>query len=164
MTLSKARCSGGDGTGDPENICGDVLPPDPNDPCGDGTQPLPDDGTADRRLEAYSDPVGVGGWSQITFCTGFFAKNNFADGMANPYWTDLQKFDNRARIFFHEATHLDYFMNVPPNPPTDDLTIKWKAGGIPMTDHAYGALNARILGKYRAVGFAGYYTQRNGEY
>ncbi|RFU29502.1 hypothetical protein B7463_g6841, partial [Scytalidium lignicola] len=157
----RARCSGGDETGYPDNTCGDVLP---HDRCSDGSQPLPDDETASARLEAYSDPVGVGGWSQITFCTGFFSKNNLAAAMKNPYLTDLQRFDNRARIFSHEATHLDYFMNAPgTNPQTDDLTIKWRAGGRPVTDIAYGALNARILGKYRAVGFAGYYTQRNAD-
>lgn len=164
MTLSKVRCSGGDETGDPENKCGDVIGRNPNDPCGDGSRPLPGDGTATKRLEAYSDPSGEGGWSQITFCSDFFAKNTLAAAMAQPYWANLQLFDNRARVFFHEATHLDYFMEAPPNPQTDDVTIEWRERSRPMIDHAYGALNCRILGKYKALGFAGYYTQRNGEY
>jgi hypothetical protein len=124
LTFSKAQRSGGDKTGDPENTCRDIIRPNPNpkDPCSDGTEPLPDDGTATNRLEAYSDPAGDGGWAQITFCTGFFSKNNLDDAMANPIWTDLQKFDNRARIFFQEATHQDYFMNAPgTNPQTHDL-------------------------------------------
>jgi hypothetical protein len=168
LTFSKARCSGGDKSGDPENTCGDVIkdpPPDPGDPCWDGTEPLPHDGTANKQLETYSDPVGDGGWAQITFCNGFFNKNNLADAMTNPIWQDLQQFDNRARIFFHEATHQDYFMNAPGvNPQTNDLQIEWKEGGFPQKDLAYGALNARILGRYRALGKQGYYTQRNGKY
>jgi hypothetical protein len=56
-------------------------------------------------------------------------------------------------------------MNAPGvNPQTNDLQIEWKEGGFPQKDLAYGALNARILGRYRALGKQGYYTQRNGKY
>jgi hypothetical protein len=51
----------------------------------------------------------------------------------------LDAWDNRARVFLHETTHLDYFMNAPGSSPLiDDLKIDWKSPKGVVRDWVYG--------------------------
>jgi len=161
----QVRCSGGDGSGDPDNICGDRPN---NGGCNNGQPVTP--GTSNL-LQAYSNPnIEENDYSEITFCNGFFGLNNLAEairlGLAKSQGSardNLDSYDNRARVFFHEVTHLDYFMNTPGQGPViDDVKLKARIGGITETQNAYGALWTKVLANYRARGKGGYYTQRNG--
>ena len=172
LTNLQVKCSGGDGTGDPENICGDKPNSTPPD-CPSGQAPVgtdPDDATRDR-AQAFSDPHIIDNdYSAITFCTGFFKLDNLATavkrGLAKSVLAErdnLDSYDNRARVFFHEVTHLDYFMNTPAQgPPIDDVLIKYKQGGRIVEGISYGAYFTKVLKNYRALRKGGYYTQRNG--
>ncbi|KAG4427331.1 hypothetical protein IFR05_017186, partial [Cadophora sp. M221] len=146
----RVRCSGGDGKGDPTNKCGDAPVEDPDAPkCPDGSSPTvpPGDDMSDR-VEAYSDPRGNAkederaDYSQITFCNAFFAKLTLAQAItaASRHQEpnermNLQNYDNQARIFIHEATHLDWFMGAKQDNDEDgvpplitDLQIQYKQG------------------------------------
>ena len=163
----QVRCSGGDGSGDPDNICGDR----PNDGGCNNGQPITPD--TSNRLQACSNPnmnPGDNDYSEITFCNGFFRLNNLAEairlGLAKFQTSardDLDSYDNRARVFFHEVTHLDYFMNTPAQSPViDDVKIKASISSKIQTEHVYGAVWTKVLANYRARGKGRYYTQRNG--
>lgn len=69
-----------------------------------------------------------------------------------------------ARIFFHEATHLDYYMNAPgTNPETNDYAVRLRKGKSGFEDVlAYGPFYAKVLARYS--GSPGKYTQRNCEF
>jgi hypothetical protein len=71
----------------------------------------------------------------------------------------MVNYENRARVFLHEMTHLDYFINVPVD--VSDLTIFINIDGIKERDMAYGPLRAKILQNWRPSR-AGFYTMRNG--
>jgi len=76
---------------------------------------------------------------------------------------NLETWNNRARCFFHEVTHLTCFMNTPgQGPNVEDLTIKFKEGRFTQTDQAYGPYNVKLLRNYVKKGMGGFYTQRNG--
>ena len=76
---------------------------------------------------------------------------------------NLQIWNSRARVFFHEATHLDYFMNAPGSSPyVSDTKFSYKSGGNNYDVEGYGPYNAKILRNYVKQGRIGYYTQRNG--
>lgn len=83
------------------------------------------------------------------------------------YQNDLWNYQNRARVVFHEITHLNYFMNAPKESPfVDDIKIKYKVGGGSKAISnvaAYGPENIKILANYEAVGRGGFFTQRNGK-
>ena len=158
----QVRCSGGDNSGDPDNICGDRQNP-PTCPPPIGGQPQ--GGTV--QLQAYSDPGGT--YSRITFCTQFFNLNSLTDAISLGQkksaadQNNLETWENRARTFFHEVTHLDYFMNVPGKSPyVSDTTFSYKFGGINNKVEGYGPFNARVLRNYVTKNRIGYYTQRNG--
>ncbi|MCJ1402570.1 hypothetical protein MMC11_005790 [Xylographa trunciseda] len=157
------RCSGGTGTGDPNDICRDVKPTQPT--CWNGQAPANTED--DVQLQAYSDPEGdKNGYSQITFCNKFFDARTLSEaitygkmqGGSEKY--NLQNYDNRARIFYHEATHLDYFMNAPPNAQTSDWLVTIKTGRKFDDYEAYGAYYTKVLAKYNGKG---YYTQRSSD-
>ena len=82
---------------------------------------------------------------------------------------NLENWNNRARCFFHEVTHLDYFMNAndsrddSKSPEVFDAQFKYKTGG--QTVDAYGPFYARMMRNYipRQKKYIGYYTQRNGK-
>ncbi|KAL9618556.1 MAG: hypothetical protein Q9160_006740 [Pyrenula sp. 1 TL-2023] len=161
------RKIGGDGKGDPDNICGDKKDEPPKCPPG---QPSPPAGE-EPAIEAYSDNAskGSGLWySRITFCNRFFNKlPSLDDAIKNPKARPskqqdvLEIWNNQARCFFHEITHLDYFMNVDQlSPPTDDLQIRYKAAGVADWYDAYGPYNIKVLRNYRGDG---YYPQRNAD-
>lgn len=159
--IAQVRCSGGDGSGDPDNICGDRnnppdCPPPGGPPVGGPVQ-----------LEAYSDPNEK--YSRITFCNGFFNLPSLTDAIN---WgktksavdqNNLETWNSRARTFFHEATHLDYFMNAPVKSPyVSDTTFSYKLGGNTYAVEGYGPYNAKVLRNWVKSGRIGYYTQRNG--
>ncbi|KAN0085517.1 hypothetical protein V8E54_001984 [Elaphomyces granulatus] len=77
---------------------------------------------------------------------------------------NLETWDSRARCFFHEVTHLTYFMNTPgKSPKVEDLTIKFKKRGLTHKDTAYGPYNAKVLRNYRRRGMGGFCTQRKAD-
>jgi hypothetical protein len=133
----QVRCSGGDGTGDPDNVCGDKKPNDGRCPKRPDGSPgnMPPDGK-DNLMEAWSNPSGK--FSQITFCNRFF--NNLgslqdvvATGkkQSNDVQDNLEIWNNRARTFFHEITHLTFFMNTPGyGPNVEDIQIKYNKDRI----------------------------------
>lgn len=113
---AQVRCSGNDGSGDPHDKCGDRAHQPPQCPPQDR---VPSD-DEDLRLQAFSEPVTTeyrGEYSRIIFCSKFFDPPTLTDAMdrfKNDTTKDqdnLENWDNRARVFFHEVTHLDYFMN-----------------------------------------------------
>lgn len=106
INFEQVRCSGGNGNGDPEDVCRDVD--HNNKRCRAGGQPL--DPNDDARLYAYSDNAIDGLWySRFTFCTKFFNDlkslkdaETFATGAKQQ--NNLEYWGNRAQVIFHEAT------------------------------------------------------------
>lgn len=134
--------------------------------------PPSDDG--ENTMEAWSNPSGM--YSQITFCSRFFndlrpLKEVVDSGKKKSaaIQDNLETWNSRARCFFHEVTHLTYFMNTPgEGPNVEDLQIKFKPRGQKgqtVTDIAYGPYNTKLLRNYvwRGKGNGGFYTQRNGK-
>jgi hypothetical protein len=165
----QVRCSGGDETGDPGNVCGDKKPNDgrcPKKPDGSPGD-MPPDGT-DNLMDAWSNPSGT--YSQITFCNRFFnvlrplqEVINMGKSQPSAVQNNLETWNNRARCFFHEITHLTYFMNTPGSSPNvEDIRITYMQKRKQVTEGAYGPYNAKILRNYVKQGMGGFYTQRNG--
>jgi len=85
---------------------------------------------------------------------------------------NLQNYDNQARVFLHEVTHLNYFMNAKAdhknkgeNPFITDLEISYRDGRGKdnlVIEEAYGVLRAKMTASYRDPTDSGYYAQRNG--
>ncbi|KAL9585289.1 MAG: hypothetical protein Q9212_001613 [Teloschistes hypoglaucus] len=79
--------------------------------------------------------------------------------------------DNRARVFFHEVTHLDYFMSAndtkddSKSPEVFDAQFRYKTGKQTYTAQAYGPFWAKTLRNYnpKPKKYIGYYTQRNAD-
>lgn len=83
--------------------------------------------------------------------------------MSAPNQNNLELWDNRARCFLHEVTHLDYFMNAPDKSPyTWDLTFQYRLGGQKLNADGYGPYNWKVIRNYVRQGKAGFYTQYNG--
>lgn len=130
-------------------------------------------------MQAFSDPNGIYNrfinYSRITFCSGFFRLPTLDEAMEIGQFNggnDLANYDNRARCFFHEVTHLDYFMNSGQNdeglsPVVSDLEIEIRTPGSGRNywDTAYGPFNAKLLRNYQDADpqYSGYYTQRNAD-
>jgi len=118
-----------------------------------------------------------GKYDRILFCTLFFnlasyqetLQSNNGAGPRTKY--NLSNWDSRARVFLHEATHIDFLMNAgvqPPaaNPYVSDLRITSRVKSKLVTQMAYGVEGAQVLGNYRSTDGshpAGYFTQRNGK-
>ena len=149
--------------GDEANVCGDK--PDKPDNCPGGQPPSPGKPTG---VEAYSNPLEK--YSKITFCNIFFNKLTSLDYVINTakrnspaYQNDLWNYQNRARVLFHEMTHLNYFVNAPDSSPyVDDVKIKFGPVKGRKNELCYGPEHVKILANYEAVGKGGFYTQRNG--
>ena len=172
----KVRCSGGDGKGDPLDVCGDKKPDNPT--CGNGQQPNTGQNQK-ATLQAYTDPTPWKNdkdndcwYSRITFCNDFFKLNSLDDITKlqkqgpKTKQKNLQLWDNQARVFFHEVTHLDWFMNAPGKSPyVSDLEILVNNRGQREWEEAYGPYNARILRNYldQDPQYSAYYTQRNAD-
>ncbi|KAI4596708.1 hypothetical protein KJ359_005050 [Pestalotiopsis sp. 9143b] len=170
------RCSDsktGKDSSDPDNRCGDAKPNTGN--CPDGSAPV---GGGSETLQAFSDPTPDGSkYSRITFCNDFFKLNTFADAISQgkslpaAQKKDLSKWDNRARCFFHEVTHLDYFMNAGANddglsPFVSDLEVNYDTPAVKgVWYEAYGPYNCRILRNWVDPDpqYSGYFTQRNAD-
>lgn len=168
----QVRCSGNDASGDPDDKCGDRANQPPQCPPRDPRAPDDDE---DQRLEAFSEPNLR--YSRITFCSKFFDLSTLTEAMdrfKNKPRTDqdnLENWNNRARVFFHEVTHLDYFMNAndsrddSKSPEVFDAQFKYKTGGQTYEVEAYGPFFAKMMRNYipKQKKYIGYYTQRNGE-
>ena len=169
--LPKVRCSDsklGPSSSDPNNVCGDGKPDPDNGRCPIGGQPPVGGGT--KQLQAFSDNDGK--YSMITFCTGFFNLQAFGDAinagkkLVGKQKTDLSKWDNRARCFLHEVTHLDYFMNTGPGdqgqgPYVWDLELEYGNDW----HECYGPYYSKMLRNFVDADpqYSGYFTQRNAD-
>ncbi|KAH3919534.1 hypothetical protein HBI56_027940 [Parastagonospora nodorum] len=158
------RCSGGDNTGDPDNKCGDRkdVPVD-NPQC----PPPPEDGAPKEQviMQAHSDQSDEswsGGYSRITFCNRFFNELRTLDETTQyakrsaERKENLENWDNRASCFFHEITHLAYFVNSGASgksPNVDDLRINFGTKTKRRTEDTYGPYLAKILRNFRADGW-----------
>ncbi|KAL8731232.1 MAG: hypothetical protein Q9181_004375 [Wetmoreana brouardii] len=118
-------------------------------------------------VEVYSNPTER--YSKITFCNMFFNKNPSLDYVVNrakknpSLQDDLWQYQNRARILFHEITHLNYFMIAPDKVPyVNDVRIEYRIGMVKESELCYGPNFVKVLANYEAVGKGGYFTQRNG--
>ncbi|KAL8720304.1 MAG: hypothetical protein Q9225_002816 [Loekoesia sp. 1 TL-2023] len=168
----EVRCSGNDGSGDPDDKCGDRAHQPPQCPPRDPRSPDDDE---DQRLEAFSEPNLR--YSRITFCSKFFDLPTLTEAMdrfkakPRPDQDNLENWNNRARCFFHEVTHLDYFMNADDSnddsksPEVFDAQFKYKTSGQTYEVEAYGPFYAKMMRNYipKQKKYIGYYTQRNGE-
>ncbi|KAL9617663.1 MAG: hypothetical protein Q9160_007580 [Pyrenula sp. 1 TL-2023] len=151
--------------GDPGNTCGDRPT---KDTCYNSQKVL-----ASRKsdVEAFSNPLDI--YRKITFCHKFFEYpdldaviRNMKESKRNhgPDWNNLEKYQNRARVLFHEITHLDTLVRTPdPRPGIGDLQITYGSGRALTTEFAYGPENIKILANYEAAAKGGFYTQRNAE-
>jgi hypothetical protein len=84
--------------------------------------------------------------------------------------TNLENWNNRARCFFHEITHLDYFMNAgdddkAKSPYVSDLEVYYTTKGELDWHPCYGAYNAKVLRNWVDMEpqYIGYFTQRNAD-
>jgi hypothetical protein len=161
------RCSGNDGTGDPEDNCKDRNPNDGK--CGRRGKPT--GGSKAGGIEAYTDspsnsPEGETlTYSRITFCNGFFNLPSLSEVMSRTPRQpgQLDTWNNRAHVFLHETTHLDYFMSTPGTSPTcSDLQFNWRERGEVVKDWAYGLRFTTIPRNYGLGPEVGFYPQRNG--
>ncbi|RYP00514.1 hypothetical protein DL764_006483 [Monosporascus ibericus] len=165
----EVRCSDskqGSDSSDPDDVCGDAKPDRDHCPYRAPLQ------SSKPTLQAWSDPTGK--YSKITFCNDFFNLDTFEESMSKNRPANqkkrLDKWDNQARCFLHEITHLDYFMNAGPgdenkSPYVSDLEIRYTDRGSTGWHEAYGPYNARVLTNYRDPDpqYSGYYTQRNAD-
>lgn len=163
------RCSNGKqgpGEPDPGNKCGDALPPPPT--CPGGGQPSPPD--ASTKLQAFSEPEET--YSRITFCDDFFKLQTLSVQTENmrsrpaSVRDNMANWDNQARVFLHEMTHLEYFINAPRiSPLVHDLEIEYTDRGQRQWFTAYGPANAKILRNWVDPDpqYSGYFTQRNAD-
>ena len=154
--------------GDDSNLCGDKGRQPPNCPSGN-----PPEDDKEPNLEAYSEPLER--YSKTTFCTGFFNMDSLSDAMKgvksgpkDP--NNLRNYQNRARVMFHEMTHMNYFMNAPKKSPIiDDVQIDFRGttGTGRRTDvknaPCYGPELVKILANYEAVNRGGHFPQRNAD-
>ncbi|EEP77720.1 predicted protein [Uncinocarpus reesii 1704] len=165
----EVRCSGKDGNNDPEDICGDKNPKSECAKRPDGSKggnPLHGE---DRRLFAWSDLRGA--YSQIMFCNKFFhnlpsMNKAIADGKkkSKEVQSNLETWDNRARVFFHEAAHISAFMNPQSEAPTvEDVQIEFKEDGKKVMNYAHGPYYAKLLRNWVHKDKGGLYTQRNAD-
>jgi len=88
----------------------------------------------------------------------------------------LEAWDNQARAFLHEVTHLDNMIHAPEQVPViDDIQVVWNSiqnvfdfvdDPIQVTqkDWAYGPRFAKMLRNYGLGSEVGFYAQRNGEF
>ena len=77
---------------------------------------------------------------------------------------ELDTWNNRARVFIHEATHYNYFIDADGTVPyVDDLSYEYKQGTDTIKSEGYGPKDVRILANYKKMGKGGFYTQRNGQ-
>jgi hypothetical protein len=172
---SQIRCSDGklgSDSSDPENFCGDVKPDDGKCPGGS-----PPSGGGKKTLEAFSDPdPDDSKYSRITFCNDFFKLQTFKDAvnagnkLPATQKTNLELWNNRARCFFHEITHLDYFMNAgdgdkAKSPYVSDLEVSYKIKEATDWHGCYGVYNCKVLRNWVDPDpqYSGYFTQRNAD-
>ncbi|KIN09024.1 hypothetical protein OIDMADRAFT_23751 [Oidiodendron maius Zn] len=174
----EVRCSDsktGKDSSDPDNKCGDAKPNEGK--CPGGSMPNP--GGEENLMQAFADPHpdDNGGYSRITFCNGFFKLNSLTEivnlnkKQPKAVKNRLDKWDNRARAFFHEVTHLDYFMSAGDDkkaktPYISDLEIRYKTASTqPAWYVCYGPYNAKVLRNWLDPDpkYSAYFTQRNAD-
>ncbi|KAI1120096.1 hypothetical protein F5Y10DRAFT_290321 [Nemania abortiva] len=147
----RVTCSGGDGSGDPDNVCGE--------------RPGEDPGTV-----AYVHPVAkVKDYTTVTFCKLFFddfeplstvtdRMNNILGEKERQNLTMWQY--NRASVWMHEVTHMDYFMNTPYyGPIIEDLEFNY----YKEIRQAYGPRDAKRVANIDRVQGAGKWTGINAD-
>ncbi|CAI0654848.1 unnamed protein product [Colletotrichum noveboracense] len=170
----EVTCSGGNGKGDPDNICGDredpnKQPPPPQCPPGNDGSPGQELEEEQERMHAFStNPSRKNGltYSRITFCNLFFNMRSMSEAKTHAMrqsptnQRNLEFWENRARVFLHETTHLEYFMETPKKADyVRDLKMSIK--NVAVDPFAYGPYYARILRNWNKN--PGYYTQKNAD-
>ena len=173
LTSFQVRCSTENKvtTGDPENGCKNLKPSD----LGCGVPPPRDPSNDEDRLEAYTNPIGAKWYgveyTRTTFCQKFFNElDSLADAITQGKDEDhetqnnLNTWNNQARVFIHEATHYNYFIDADGTVPfVDDLTFTYKGKDrVKVDSEGYGPYDTRVLTNYRKKTKGGFYTQRNG--
>ncbi|KAF1829868.1 hypothetical protein BDW02DRAFT_610144, partial [Decorospora gaudefroyi] len=118
-------------------------------------------------ISEQRDNGWFGGYSQITFCNRFFNNVKSLDEATkfakrtDERKENLENWNNRARCFFHEITHLAYFMNTPSlSPYVEDLLINYGAKSNRVEEVAYGPYNVKVLRNYRGDAW---YTGQNAD-
>jgi hypothetical protein len=115
----------------------------------------------------------------INFCPVFFEKRNLNDAMAfglgktDNSKFNLETYENRAAIMYHEMTHLDLAADSSgqntPNPRIIDLKITYEeTDGSQWRTKAYGPLRTKMLARYEPPSpddemTTGWYMQRNAD-
>ncbi|KAI9642511.1 hypothetical protein NHQ30_009316 [Ciborinia camelliae] len=123
---------------------------------------------------AYAANLDDTGYPVINFCEGFFKTRNLNDAVTwgsalrSPYKYNLEKYENRALIFFHELLHLNLAADSPsPNPPVLDLQADYWDAKLEeeITQVIYGPLWTKIMARFHnsAIGSSGYWVQRNAD-
>lgn len=138
-------------------MCGDR---ETRDTCFDESVPSPN--PDDNRVEAYSNNNQPGAYDDIIFCRKFFEYPGLDQVIVNGIRNkekNMENYDNRGRVFLHEMTHLDFFVNVPI--AVSDLKIILNVQGKKEGDEAYGPMRTKILQNWRPTR-GGFYTMRNG--
>ncbi|KMP06770.1 hypothetical protein CISG_06233 [Coccidioides immitis RMSCC 3703] len=131
-----------------------------------GSQPLHGE---DRRLFAWGDARGD--FSKIVFCNKFFkdlpsSNNATSEGKfkSKGLQDNLEHWDNRGRVFFHEAVHMASLIYPQDKTPSvEDAEIKFKEGDKTATNYAYGPYYAKLLRNWVQKDKGGFYTQRNAD-
>lgn len=113
-------------------------------------------GGGTETLQAFSEPnTDDSRYSRITFCNDFFKLDTFQDAIDKgnklpaKQKANLALWDNRARCFFHEVTHLDHFMNAGAgddgqSPYVSDLEIFYTDKGKDDWHDVYSPYNCRV--------------------
>lgn len=139
-------------SGDQLDVCGESGP---SRDCWGGVKPTY---KASSALEAYATAYDTQ-WPQITFCDQFWRLPTLSQAMdrvknmVSSDQNNLEKWDNRARVFFHEVMHLDSLMAAMLNSLVvgtiiDDLVIPYSTRSSTKTWLAYGPMKAKILRNY----------------
>ncbi|KAI3546569.1 hypothetical protein CSPX01_04224 [Colletotrichum filicis] len=152
----EVSCSFGDGSGDPENYCGDKENPSEGSPAA-----------------LITWKWNENRYTRALVCRKYTTLGKDLDDLARYMNTEKTAEDRlnlanwehaRGGYWLHEATHMDYFMNTPSSgsgPVVRDLLVDYSDGR--GENKAYGIDNAKKLANYDRHFTPGEYTQQNSD-
>jgi hypothetical protein len=131
----------------------------------DGREPDPN--ADDIEVQAFADNNMDADFDEIYFCRNHLQLPGLDEVIISGIRDrskNMAKYDNRARAFLQDMTHLDWLVNTPATTPfiTDVRIVIKSEDGRKMDDSAHGPLRTKILQNYRPSR-CGFYTQRNGK-